>query len=148
MQRFKWAVIYIGVFCIFAGRLYAQQSISEKRTPVVFSCSCDDGVGSLYASAFRDALATSPRYQEGYASSVKGPDGKIAYRNWKVVVVSIDPNSSETSSGASSALSVVYLLGDDIYMNSSVQICGRDRVKSCATRTLATLDDLIHSLDK
>lgn len=103
-----------------------------------------DEVGALYATAFRDLLAKSPRFVETYESEVKNRNGEFLYPNWNVRVVSVDP--SQDNVGISTALSVVILLGSSTYMDQQVQTCGRNRVSGCASDTLARLDNLIQSL--
>jgi hypothetical protein len=51
----------LALMLLLCPSVFCQQ---PTRIPVVFDCNCDDAVGSLYATAFRDLLAASPRYIE------------------------------------------------------------------------------------
>jgi hypothetical protein len=117
----------------------------QVRLPVTFKCTCDDVVGSLYATAFRDLLATSPRFIQVNRAEEKDEKGKTTTLHWNVSVVSVD--EGENNSGDSSALSIVFLIGDDIYITQRIQTCGRNRATSCASATLAALDNSIQSVN-
>lgn len=133
----------IGLLVCFAGTIVAQQ---PKKTPVYFGCTCADPVGALYATAFRDLLASSPRYIEASeAQPVNGRDrtGSPIYTyNWHVSVVSEDPSIGDT--GNSAALSIVILVGDSYFNTQYVQSCPRAKVAQCAADTFSELDAAIH----
>lgn len=119
---------------------FAQQ---KPKIKVVFECSCDDPVGSLFATAFRDALANSPRYIETDKAEIKDSAGKTVEFHFKISVVSVDGGTS--NSGISTALSDVFLVGDNFYLNNMVQSCGRDRIALCAASLLSSLDGIINN---
>jgi hypothetical protein len=112
---------------------FAQQ---QHRTPVYFGCTCDDTVGSLYATQFRDLLASSPRYRS--VSSTK--QGKLADGEyyWQVSVVTIDPENGDP--GHHTAIGVVILIGNAYFVTQYTQFCSRERAADCAANTLADLD--------
>jgi hypothetical protein len=115
----------------------------QQRIPVYFSCTCSDPVGSLYATAFRDLLATSPRYIEGGSPETISPDGNKVHR-WHLSVVSEDPSVGQTGEGA--AISVVFLIGKDLFVTNYVQACHKDLVPQCAAKTMAFLDKEVHDM--
>lgn len=116
-----------------------------SKIPVFVDCTCDDAVGALYATALRDAIANSPRYTEAPGYYRTGPAPKRdKIRNWSISVVAMDDDSQNP--GHSSALSVVILLGPDLFIQQFVQVCGRERAATCAARTLADLDNQVHKL--
>lgn len=47
-----------------------------RKLWIAFSCECEDQTGSLFGLAFRDLLATSPRYGEAFQAEEKSADGK------------------------------------------------------------------------
>lgn len=120
---------------------FAQAQQAKPRTELVFSCSCSDQAGTLFAAAFRDLLATSPRYIEASQAELKGPDGKQTIYNWQLKVVSVD----DTSNGQATAISSVLLLGSSFYMDQYVQVCGRDKAAFCAQQLLALVDSDLNS---
>lgn len=130
------------VFILGLSMSCSAQSLHQK-IPVHFQCTCSDVVGQLYATAFRDAIATSPRYQEAATAEEKGEKGEETKYNWQVRVVSIDP--SKESDGNTTALSVVILIGDSVYLSQIVQTCGRNKAAVCAADTFSSLDGAIHS---
>lgn len=134
----------LGLLCLLLAvtPLVAQDSYPNKRA-VKFSCTCDDAVGQTYATAFRDLLALSPRYRETADSAETGADGKVTLYNWQIKVVSLDPSTGNT--GQTTVISAVFLLGDVFYFNSMVQSCPRAQAASCASSTLAALDQLVNS---
>lgn len=114
------------------------------RVPVVFRCTCADTVGALYATAFRDLLASSPRYRETQEAEtpVKLADGgAINSMAWQVSVVSLDPTTSDM--GHAAAISFVVLIGDSFYVSHTVRWCPRQQVNSCASASFADLDGTI-----
>jgi hypothetical protein len=76
---------------VSSGALVGSVFGQTKRVPVKFVCQCKDGTGAMFATAFRDLLASSPRYVEVSDSSEKSPDGKSDIPHWKIDVISIDP---------------------------------------------------------
>ncbi len=68
--------------CFFlASTAHSQQ---PKRIKVVFVCGCEDQTGKLYAMAFRDLLASSPRFVQTSDSAETDSNGKVIAVNWKV----------------------------------------------------------------
>jgi hypothetical protein len=113
-----------------------------KRLPVVFVCQCSDGTGAIFATAFRDLLAASPRYIEASDPSQVSTDGKQNILNWEIRVISLDPSVNNT--GESSAMSIVILLGDGIYGTHLVQWCKRENAGGCARDVLAEFDGYLN----
>ena len=117
---------------------FSSLCLAQKvKTPVVFECTCDDGGGLLYATKFRDALATSPRYTE--VSKTKNGATEDGRYYWTVSVVTID-GDGENNRGLSSAVSAAIFVGNTIFDGNYVQVCGRDVVTACAQKLLAILD--------
>lgn len=116
-------------------------SQEPRKTKVFFECTCDDVVGATWATDFRDLIASSPRYVEAQAPEfeiMKDAEGKpINGYNWHVNVV------SSAAGRDSAAISVVVLLGYSYFVTHLVQACPRDKVASCATNALASLDGTI-----
>jgi hypothetical protein len=140
-------VQFLGLLMLFPGFvLEAHSQQPTQRTKIFFECTCNDPVGALYATAFRDLLATSPRYAEASEAVEKDNSGKVASLNWHFVVVSIDPSSA--NDGRSTVLSEVFLIGKDIYLFNRVQSFGRSSVQDAAKSTLASLDKEIHEDSK
>ena len=108
---------------------------AQVKQPVYFSCSCSDRVGQLYATAFRDLLATTPRYK-AIDAAISGT-GKDAKYNLALRVVSMDPDGSDSTR---TVLAVTITLGP-IYLNTLIQRCGKDVIEGCAKDTLASLDE-------
>jgi hypothetical protein len=108
-----------------------------SRLKVAFDCTCSDKTGSLFATAFRDALANSPRYIEGQSSEKY--EGKTIY-NLKVSAVSV----SLDDQGDSAAIAETFLIGDTYYVNTLIQTCIAPKAKSCADGLLAMLDAEVH----
>jgi hypothetical protein len=109
--------------------LHAQ---TAKKTPVRFTCTCDDATGQTFATAFRDLLVTSPRF-----SGVSVVDRNT----YQIRAVTVD--ASTENNGAVTAIAVVYLLGET-YLHLSVEMCGRNRASSCASDILASFDQTIN----
>lgn len=119
---------------------YAFGQNQTSKTPIHFICSCDDSIGARYATAFRDLIASSPRYIEANKAEEYGPDGKtIAKYNWVIDVVSIDTDAP-VATGNESALAVVIKVGNTFYWTHWIQICGSAKAAYCASTTLADFD--------
>ncbi len=116
-----------------------------KKSSLYFDCTCDDAVGRLYATAFRDLLASSPRYQSASVAEVDDEKGNVVRRNWNVKVVSLDP--ARDAEGQRTVLSVVLIWGDLLYVDSLVQTCNKNNVASCVSDTLADLDNDIQKVN-
>lgn len=108
---------------------------TPTKTGVKFSCMCNDEVGARYATAIRDLIASSPRYQS--AVEYQTDLGKSDTWNYGIRVVSLDPTNGKV--GTSSVLSIVITWGP-VYLQSYVEVCPTDSVKSCAIGTFADLD--------
>jgi hypothetical protein len=124
-----------------SGLAFCQES---AKTRVVFDCQCEDAVGHLYATAFRDVLATSPRYTQTALAESKKADGSALY-SWHLQAISLDPEDG-ADAGHSTVLSLVILVGNDTFISHLVQTCGINVVTKCASQTLAYVDDAISSL--
>ena len=130
----------LGVVMLILSPLSA---LAQAKMNVFFTCQCDDPVGSEFATAFRDLLATSPRFQEVSNPETKDENGKVKSLAITVKVVSVDDKSPGSTGGVATALSTVVLIRD-VYFNQQVQTCGRNVVKECAAATLAFVDKLMH----
>lgn len=128
------------VFLLLCVPAFAQ---STKKIGVVFNCDCDDITGELYASAMRDLIARSPRFEAVSKGEIKDDKGKVVLYNWRIRAVSIDPTS--VASGQSAAIAVVFLLGDSIYISMIVQTCRKTAASECAADALASFDKAISS---
>lgn len=111
---------------------------SAPKIRIMFTCECSDPTGALYATAFRDLLASSPRFRQVFATEEKGTDGKLQSYNWQVRVVSLDPSPNDD--GQRTVLSSVLLGGGSYFFTQQVQICGRARASECAQATLSFID--------
>ncbi len=134
----RFALVLLSALMAMPGVAWGQ---SKPRTPVKFECQCSDQVGSLYATAFRDLLAQSPRYQEVSAAVEKDTTGKITALTFHILVVSIDPSGQ--NEGKAAAIAVTLLIGDDYYESQQVQWCPSSDVKRCAEGTMSFMDGLI-----
>jgi|SRR5579872_4325761 len=115
---------------------------TPSRTKLYFTCQCDDDVAARFASAFRDILATSPRYVATDEPSETVPGAQYPQLHWHFVVVSLDISNG---SGSSTALSEVLLLRNGFYMTQWVQGCGREKVADCAQTAFASIDKFVNS---
>jgi hypothetical protein len=137
----KLSEVLLGVSALLVCAVPALGQESGKiRVKVI--CSCDDNVGQMYASALRDALATSPRYKETSEDSFKKPDGTIAYYPFTIDAVSLDPSGN--NNGQETVVSVALTVGS-MYLTNLVQYCPVAKVAECAHRALASLDRAINS---
>jgi hypothetical protein len=135
------ALISATLLLSICATVQSQMQNDQKRVPVKFICDCSDSVGKLYATAFRDLLAKSPRFvQDGPFDRTGGSSGNPP--SMLVSVVSIDP----IGDGQNSALSEAYLLGDSIFLTHSVRWCPKDRADHCAAATLSDLDEQVQLL--
>jgi hypothetical protein len=126
---------YLALLLLLSNTAFGQASGSVKLK-IKFVCTCDDSVGVRYATALRDLIAKSPRYVETNDFS-EGTSRHLGIR-----VVSVDQDDDHT--GRSTAMSIVFTSGSDVYLTHAVQTCGINRVESCAADTLADLDSLLH----
>jgi hypothetical protein len=115
--------------------LLATPVAAQNKTAISFTCTCNDATGTLFATAFRDLLATSPRYSE----ETKETKDVYAFR---LMVVSLDPTVAKD--GYQSVLAVVFVMGS-VYISEQVQTCGMASTKTCAERTLAFVDQNLNS---
>jgi hypothetical protein len=131
-------------FLIAAATVHSQNPAPEppKKIAVEFTCQCEDEAAASFATAFRDLLASSPRYFETYEPSKDPKTGKENY-HFHIKAVSIDP--ATPPDGISTSISVVFLIGDTYYVGQVVQICGRDRSQGCAAAVLAQFDREINN---
>ena len=113
------------------------------KTAIYLECPCSDPVGSVYATALRDAIASSPRYAETHNSEEKDSNGKVKVYHWHLDIISLDPFNN---GGQNAVLSLVLLAGDDIFMTHSVQFCPKVEMQSCVQQTVAFFDSFISSI--
>ena len=104
-----------------------------KKTQVYFSCTCNDATGSALACAIRDQLAVSPRYLESTDTKVE---------TYQLQMVTMDPSESNAGRSAIYAIAVTfgYHNSVELFDTLSVGICARDRVSTCASDVMATVD--------
>jgi hypothetical protein len=112
-----------------------------KRIPVKFVCDCTDPVGLLYATAFRDLLAKSPRFE---AAVNFDKTGGTPPNNPSMQVSVVTLNA--WNAGDQAALSEVILVGETTLATHSVRVCGRTKAAGCAEDTLAQLDKVVQGL--
>jgi len=124
---------FIAFFALFCASIVLAQA--PAKTPVHFDCSCDDNIGARYATAVRDLIAVSPRYQS--TGAFKEGSGADTKWNYGIRVTSINPFNDEGNS--STALAVVFTYGE-LYLDSYIQVCGVAKIQSCAATTIAMLD--------
>jgi hypothetical protein len=98
-----------------------------EKANVRVDCTCEDSVGSQVATALRDLIAASPRY-----NNVNDDHG-----GWKMVLVS----APVTSSDPASAIGYTILRGNIVFHRSGVKICGKESVDWCARSLYASLDE-------
>lgn len=137
-MRYLMAVIAICTLSV----AYAQKA-TTPRTSVAFDCECSDTVAQIYATDFRDLLATSPRYVQADNAEVKDGKGTVIKYQWHIQVLSLDP--SQNNNGQDSVISVVILLGDTTFMTQQIQWCPIGQVEGCARSTLAGFDTYVNS---
>lgn len=83
--------------------------LKNPKFRIYFDCTCGDPIGAKYATAFRDLLASSPRYEEASVSQEKPKAGeKYGTYKWTVSVVSVKADEK----GSSTALSLVLEIGN------------------------------------
>lgn len=128
----------IAVVVLFLGTGALAQAPTKIK--IYVNCTCNDMVGARYATALRDVIARSPRYQLTSAA-IEGT-GKDEIYSWVLNIVSVDDGNN--NEGVSSAISVVLELGG--YLSAQrVQTCGRAVIENCAATTLANADADIQS---
>lgn len=130
---------------LFASAITFGQNVQKSnKTRIHFSCSCDDVVGSRYATALRDLIASSPRYELAASAEIKPNNAKepTTY-NWQLSVVSVDLD--QPAAGHATALSVVLLIGNTFYWTNWVQTCGAHATSDCAAMTLADIDNQLNN---
>lgn len=121
------------LLCLLSSCAFGQ---TKPKTKIKFVCNCDDKVGTLFATAFRDALAKSPRYEE--TSISQSGSGKDVTYNWVVEGISID--LADPPQGNASAFSIVLKLGNILYFDQWVQTCGTQMIDSCVNTLFASID--------
>jgi hypothetical protein len=124
----------LAVVLVFLSSIHAFAGPAEK-TKVKIDCTCNDAVGARFATALRDVVASSPRYVE---TPLSNEPGKDAPWHWVISIVSVDGELNNPN--VSTALSIVILVGDDIFMSQFVQVCGSEKIKDCAAHTFASFD--------
>jgi hypothetical protein len=111
-------------------------SQTAKKTTVYFHCNCTDSVGGQLATAFRDQLATSPRF-------VQTTD-RNDQNAWHLTVISMDPDKDETSDNHNwTVYADTITMGPVTYITNGIHSCGARRVNDCAATLLSNLDQVI-----
>lgn len=116
----------------FSSLAHGQSTEAPKKVQVYFHCDCSDIVGARVGSAFRDKLASSPRYSE--TTSPKGFD---------LNVLSMD--SDHDHPGNASVFSAVLTIGVTYFVQHWVLQCGLAKVDECAADVLSEIDQQVHS---
>jgi hypothetical protein len=98
-----------------------------EKADVHVECTCEDSAGSQVATALRDLIAASPRY-----NSVNENRG-----GWRMVLVS----AAVTASDSASAIGYRILRGNIVFHSSGVRVCGKDSVDWCARSLYSSLDE-------
>jgi hypothetical protein len=127
----KAALLLLLVACSVA--CHGQSTNATPKVAIYFDCQCDDPIASQIATAFRDLLATSPRYSES-------PTVKSSV--YHLEVVSMDPSHGLV--GHSTVYSVVLKIGQSFYLTQSVRQCSEEVVNGCVARLLSFVDKSIH----
>jgi hypothetical protein len=115
------------------------------KMPVMASCSTQagDNVGERVCTALRDRIAASPRYYLVDTSKGFAKDA-LVYR--LALITLSDDNQPVATTDSASVLGTTMLLttGDPdtpyIYMNSTVNICGSNKVAWCADSIFSSFD--------
>lgn len=128
---------YLLLFLCFSSCAFGQSKpeVMPHKIKVHLNCTCEDVVGSKYATALRDLIATSPRYIA--ADNFVDGTGTTAVWNYGLRIVTLDPSNGKT--GVSTVIAVTITWGP-IFLDSLVQTCGDEVAKSCASSTFASLD--------
>ena len=92
--------------------------------------------------SFRDALANSPRFVETGDAEATDSKGNTSYF-LKAMAISIDDNANKN--GISTAIAETLLIGNSTYITTTIQVCGRETVVSCAARMLSKIDEISHA---
>lgn len=137
--------VFLLLFCLGTCAVSHAQA-TDSKTPLVFECQCSDAVGEQYATAFRDLVASSPRYRLTSQATVRDAGGKVLSVNWHVIAVSLDPSLDHD--GRSSVISLVLLIGDDIYVSQDAIWCPARTINEGASRALAFIDGYAYSPSK
>lgn len=126
------------------GFIFAAPAVAQERLEVAVASTTPDVVGEMLVSAFRDKLATSPRY-------ALAPAGGGAYAGMVITTMAGDNNNT---GGTYTLYSVVYTLKNSprspfplaafpLYLTSGVGTCGAYRVKECATMLYSDMDSTL-----
>jgi hypothetical protein len=105
--------VALALLCAATVPAHGQSTATTPKAAIYFTCTCEETVGSRLATAFRDLLATSPRFSE--SPTLKS---SIYY----VHVVSMDP--TEGNPGRNTIYSVVLTVGSNYYVKHWVGQCG------------------------
>jgi len=114
--------------------------VSQPRL-VTINCACDDPISIRFGTAVRDQIALSPRYKE-IQSGENEKEG-----HWDINIVALDPEEGTRDAGIRTVLSVVVTRGNYLWTHVA-KVCGRDRVDSCASAMIATMDKDIEETQK
>jgi len=122
--------------------LFTMPALGQAPTKVKIyvECTCDDIVGAQYATALRDAIARSPRYE--LASSPSVGVGKSLIYWWSLSIVTLDDSNSPAEPGHKTAISIV-LTFNAAMVSQHIQTCGVSAVDHCAAMTLSSTDNEI-----
>lgn len=104
-----------------------------KKASVYFHCNCEDSTGASLATALRDRLALSPRFQETSDSTGM---------SFQIHMVTMDP--SDNNNGYSTIYSVVITFGPTFYVTHTVGVCGARNLDTCSSQVLSGLDSATH----
>jgi|Tabmets5t2r1_1033131.scaffolds.fasta_scaffold31869_1 hypothetical protein len=140
MKTIHWALIAL---LIAQSPCFAQ---TAKKIPVAVSHTGHDEVGRAVALSLKEAIRGSQSFILVEHEPLLPPAARI-----RVNLVSTDNSLGE---GLSSAIAIIFLYdspvapGNGIYITTSVMHCARDRVESCAKRTLPEIDQAVAYLRK
>lgn len=102
----------------------------STKTPVRIMANSTDRAGKLYVSFMRDMLERSPRYKASTSA------GLI------IDVLTLDPSYSVDGAGRVTAVSELITM-DGVILLHQVRVCGWQRLQSCASESIADLDDAL-----
>jgi hypothetical protein len=118
-----------------------------RKVGIIVGCSCDDPVGSQYATDLRDEIARSPRYFLTSDTEQKDAQGKFVAKNFELKIVSMDADDKANPGGHSTVISAVLVI-DGTYIDQWVQACGVSKTTSCAKSIFSSIDKDVEDLYK
>ena len=128
------------LFVLFSA-LGIAQTPTKVATPrlVTIQCDCDDRVSMRVGTALRDQIALSPRYKEVSANDSEG--------HWDINILAIDPDAGISDQGSMAVLSITVTRGNYLWTHL-LKVCGRDRVDTCASDIISSMDKNIEETQK